>query len=131
MPRDGASRTVPTGEKPAALLEDPIGARVELARGLIDRQLAVHRAFRDQAQLVGDALPFGHLGRGLHALELLAEGASVEIFGQPPLGPGRASWREVSGQLVEAPLDVGPREILYPLPRRSLDARGAEDDEAR
>ena len=48
-------------------------------RGLVDRQLAVDRTLGDQPQLGGDALPFGHLGRGPNALELIAECAGVGV----------------------------------------------------
>src|SRR5205823_2176865 len=101
-PRLQRSRATSAGEYPATFLEDSIGACIELGGGLVDRHLSMHGPFGDQPQLVGDALPFRHLGRGLHALELVAEGAGVHIVGDAPLDPGRASRRQIPGQRVKA-----------------------------
>ena len=61
-----ASLQLPARQHPAPLLEDAIGAPVELCSRLIDRHAAtLHHLLGDELHLGGDALPFGHLGVGL------------------------------------------------------------------
>src|SRR5205085_1729237 len=110
--------------------EDPVRLRIERGGGLVDREIAVHRSLGNQPELGGDALPFRYLGRRLDALELFAKRASVDVVGESGLAPRRAPRRQIAGELVEATLNIGPRQVFDPLPRRLLDPRSAEDDEA-
>src|SRR5437016_14627712 len=114
---------------PAALFENAVRACVELRGRLVHRQRAVDGALRHHAHLRRDALPFGHLGRRLDALELLAERARVDVVREAAVVPRRAPWRQVTGERVEPPLHRGLREELDELPRRRLMARLPEDDE--
>src|ERR1700726_163422 len=110
------STTRSASEQPAALFENSVGARVELLHGLIHRKLAVYRALGDDPHLVGDALPLRHFRRRLDAFQLVTEGARVDIVRDRPVGPGGASRREISGELVKTSLDSRLRSVLDKLP---------------
>src|SRR6185503_9089910 len=84
-------------EQPAPLFEDAVGARVELARRLVDRPLSACRALGDVAHLVGDAFPLGHFRRRLHALELIAKRARMRIGGKRRILPRASARRQVTG----------------------------------
>jgi len=70
-------------EQPAALFEDPIGARIEFRGRLFNRKVTVDETLGHDAYLGRDALPLGHLGRRLDTLQLIAEGAGVNVGGTP------------------------------------------------
>src|SRR5438309_4372157 len=53
-----------------------------LFRSLLDREIAVHDALGHQTHVRHDAFPLRHFRLGLHPLELLAEGAGVEVAGK-------------------------------------------------
>src|SRR5690242_3707250 len=101
MPPRCASRAAPAREQGAALLEDAIGALVELALGVRDGEPAVDDALGHHTDLVGDALPFGHARRGLDALELVAKRARVDVVRERAPTPRAAPRRQVAGQRME------------------------------
>src|SRR5262249_58924226 len=114
------STAVSSRKNPAALLEYPVDAGVELARRLIDRQLTVGGTLGDQAHLGGDAFPLGHLGRRLGALQLLAKGAGVDVALECCLAPRGASRWKITRALMEAALDLRLRKVLDETPRAEL-----------
>src|SRR5882672_6091155 len=118
-------------EEPASLLENAIGASIEFPHGLFDLPLAADGLLGDEPHFIGDALPLRHLGRGLHAFELIPKRPRVDIGGECRVVPRGAPWRQVAGQRVEPQLDVGTREVFDQLPGRRLRVRGAKQDEAR
>src|SRR5215467_3855373 len=65
----------PAIEHPAPLFENAIGARIQVGRCIVGSEVAVHHAFYGQAHFGRNALPFGYLGRGPDAFELVEEGA--------------------------------------------------------
>ena len=80
------------------------------------------RAFREQLERVKPAPKVPEWERIANELRLVAERAGIGVVGESPLGPSRASRREVPGEVVEPALDIRLREILDPLPRGGLDA---------
>ena len=93
-------------------------------------ELPGHRALGDDAQLLRDPLPFGHRGRRHGALELVAEGGGVAVARQHRRAPDAAPRRQIAGQLEEAQLHVGPRQIFDELPGRLLALGAGEDGKA-
>src|SRR5690349_22598301 len=114
---DSRSSSRRPGEHPAALLEHPVHAAVELGGRIAGAEVAAHHALGHEPHLLGDALPLGHLRRGLHAVELVAEGARMHVALQGPR-PARAPRRQVARDLVEAPLRLRLRQVLDHAPRR-------------
>src|SRR5438309_6596709 len=102
-----------------------------LFRSLLDREIAVHDALGHQTHVRHDAFPLRHFRLGLHPLELLAEGAGVEVAGKLRRAPGAAARWQVSGQLVEALLGLRRGQELQQQPGLRLVARAAKDHQAR
>src|SRR5579864_9820179 len=88
-----ASITRSARKQPAALLENPVGARIELAHCFVDAPFAARGSLGDDLHFVGDALPFRHLGRRLHTLELIPEGPRVDVGGERRVVPCAAPRR--------------------------------------
>src|SRR5690242_19419411 len=98
-----SSRAVPR-EHPAALLEDLVGARVEIAKRNVRALAAAHDAFGRDAHLLRDALPFRNFWRRLDAFELIAERFGVLVVRKLGIIPRAAAWREVAAERMEARL---------------------------
>jgi hypothetical protein len=118
-------------EHPTPLLEDVVRAAIHFGGGLVDRQLVVRDELTDEAHLLRDAFPLGHLRRGHGAFELVAERLDVRIVRQRGRRP-RA--RRGGGLPVIACSRICLRGLGQPrdeLPRSLLVLRGAEQHEAR
>ena len=120
-------------EHPAPLLED-VGRRARRARVAAWSTVSspCHRALGHQPHLGGDALPLGHLGRGLGALELVAERARVDVVGE------RARRATALRRGGRSPVSSWKRrctsgrdKVFDQLPRRGLVPRRAEHHQAR
>src|SRR6185312_16767089 len=112
-----ASITRSARKHPASLLENPVGARVELAHGFVDAPFTARGPLGDELHFVGDAFPFRHLGRRLHALELIAKRPRVDVGGERRIVPCAAPGRQIAGLRMKAALDVRTRQIFDELPR--------------
>src|SRR5688572_8766337 len=85
-------RTDARGAPP--LLENPPRACVEHSGRFVHRDLSVRRTLGHEADFGGDTLPLRHLGRRLHALELLAERPRVDVVRQRRIVPRAAPRRQ-------------------------------------
>ena len=102
-------------------VDEQVGTAIAMSmRGMTKERPLTHDLLGHDLHLVHDALPFGNRGRGLHAFELLPEGAGVGIVREARIGPGGAARRQVAGERVEALLHVGLGKILDEAPRRVL-----------
>ncbi len=106
-------------------------ARAGAANPHAASRAAAHDLLGHHLHFVHDALPFRNRRRGLHALELVAEGARVRIARKARIGPRGAARRQVSRERVESLLHVGLRQVFDQAPCRVLVARRLDHHEAR
>ncbi len=108
------------------------GARIELLRRLIDRDLDRPPRAPARAASRWRCAPIrppwaqasrARAGRGTRGRRRRRRGGSSRH--------GVAARRQIAGKLVESALYVGPRKIFDKLPRRGLGRRGAEQHQAR